>query len=302
MAFLIRLMRVLWYVDSCCVVMLLLRLGYLRIHKRYSALMSYLALDAVAGVVGLLYGTRSPVYYWTYLVSNSVLGSALLIWMCREMFAELYCYHPGLRGLTQYTLRRSILIGSVCVLVLIPPVGILHWGDPQYQCWEFPLFEMHRCLSVGAAVFVVAMWRKLRSLPLTIPGNVKTYALSICLYLSFLGIIETLVLVGHAPLATRILSVVLLAVNLAFYGSLAVLLERPREVRQMEHAPVDPQEVAWLESISRLFVVADEAQRRGRASALRRLPLFGLCRSSFRSAWRACARAGGSILGSAEKE
>jgi hypothetical protein len=301
MEFLIRLMRVLWYVDSSCAVLVLLRLGSLGIHRRYPALMLFLAMDVVGGIASLHYGTRSLAYYWIYLVSNSLIGSALLIWMCREMFAELYYYHPGLRGLTPYTLRRSILIGSSAALALAPPVGILHWGDSQYQCWQFPLFEMHRCLSFGVAVFVVTMWRKLRSLPLTVPGNAKTYAFSTCLYLSCSGMMETVILVEHARLATRVLSAIMLAANLAFYGSLIVLLKRPAQIRQAEHVPVDPQEVAWLSSISWLFVRVDEAQRRGRASALRRFPLLALFHS-FRGVWKACARAGGIIAGSAEKE
>jgi len=301
MLFLIRLMRGLWYVDSCCVVLLLFRLGYLRVYKRYPALVAYLATDAAAGVIGLRYGTGSLTYYWTYFVGSNLMGSALLIWMCREMFAELYSCHPGLRGLTQCTLRRSIVIGTFAGLALAPPVGILHWGDPEFACWQFPFFELHRCLSFGVVVFVVTMWRRLRLLPLDVPRNVKTYTRSMCVYLAVGGVVESVVLIVHTQRATAVWSVVLVAANLVFYGLLAVLAERPAEICQVERLPIDPQEIAWLSSISCLFACVDGAQRRGRAAALRRLPFFALL-SSLHIAWKACARAGGVILGSAQKE
>ena len=111
MELLIRLMRLLWYMELAGVVVLLLRLAYLQVYRRYPALMLFLALD-LTGAVGLSYSTRSLTYYWTYFFANNVLGSALFIWMCREMFTELYGYHPGLRGVTRFTLKRSILIGA----------------------------------------------------------------------------------------------------------------------------------------------------------------------------------------------
>jgi hypothetical protein len=295
-----RLMTALWYVDICCAGMVLFRLGYLRIHQRYPGLVAFLAMDVVMGCMGLRYGMASLIYYWTYFIASSLLGSALLIRMCREMFAELYCRHAGLRGLTQCRLRRSILIGSAVCLALAPPVGILHWGDPEFECWQFPFFDLHRCLTFGVVAFVVTMWRKLRALPLDIPSNVSTYARSTCAYLTCSGLVETVVLIMHKRLATMVCSVILLAASLAFYGSLVLFLRRPNEIRQVDRFAVDPEEVAWLSSISSLFARVDEAQRRGRASAVRRLPFFVIL-SSLHSVWKACARAGGIMLGLVQK-
>ena len=301
MELLIRLMRVLWYMDCAGVVLVLLRLIYLQIPKRYPALFLLLALDLVGGVVGLSYGTRSLVYYWTYFVATNLLGSALLIWMCREMFVELYRYHPGLPGLTRWALRRSILIGASGALVVAPPVGLLHWGNPQYQCWQFPFVELHRCLSFGVALFVVTMWRKLRVLPLVITRNVETYTWWAFFNVTSSGLVETATLAIHQRLATRILSVYLLATSLALYGLLALRLERPHEIPQPVALRVDPQEVAWLSSISILFDRVEEAQRRSCTSPLKRLPLFALlCIASCQSAWRVCVRAGSMILGQKE--
>jgi uncharacterized membrane protein YeaQ/YmgE (transglycosylase-associated protein family) len=36
------------------------------------------------------FGTRSLANYWFHFLLISVLGAILLIWMCREMFGELY--------------------------------------------------------------------------------------------------------------------------------------------------------------------------------------------------------------------
>lgn len=300
MELLTRLMTDLWYMDVCFLVVLLYRLVSLRFYERYPALVAYFVVDLVTDVVGLGYGTRPLVYYWTYFVCEILLGSVLLIWMCREMFAELYGYHPGLRGLTQCTLRRSILIGAV-VTVGLAPVSIIHWGEADFQCWQFPFWEVHRCLTFGVVVFVVAMWRRLRLIPLDVPRNVKTYTRSMCVYLTCGGVVETVVLIVHTQRATLVWSVVIVATNLFFYGLLGVLAERPAEIRQVERLPIDPQEVAWLSSISCLLARVDEAQRRGRAATLRRLPFFAIVRSLY-SAGKACARAGGVILGSAQKE
>jgi len=300
MKFLTRLMTDLWYADLFVLAVLLFRLAVLRFYERYPALVAYLMLDLVGSVIGLRYGTKPLVYYWTYFVCEILLGSVLLILVCREMFAELYCYHPGLRGLTQCTLRRSILIGTV-VTIGLAPVGIIHWGEADFQCWQFPFCEVHRCLTFGVVVFVVAMWRRLRLLPLDVSRNVKTYTRSMCVYLAVGGVVETVVLIVHTQRATVVWSVVLVAANLVFYGLLAVLAERPAEMRQVERLPIDPQEVAWLSSISCLFARVDEAQRRGRAAALRRLPCFAIV-SSLHSVLKACARACYIILGSAQKE
>ena len=139
-------------------------------------------------------------------------------------------------------------------------------------------------------MFVVAMWRRLRLLPLDVPTNVKTYTSTMCIYLAFGGLIETVILIVHTERGTAVWSIVLLAVNLIFCGLLAVLAERPTEIRHVARTPIDPQEVLWLSSLSCLFVRVDEAQRRGCAAALKRLPFFGIF-SSLHNAWKACARA-----------
>jgi hypothetical protein len=303
MELLIRLMRVLWYVDSAGLVLLLWRLAYLEIHKRYPALFLFLAVDLIAAAAGLTFGTRSLTYYWTYFFTTNLLGSILLVWMCREMFAELYGCYTGLVGITRSTLKRSVLIGSVGVLAVAPPVGLLHWGNPQFDCWQFPFVELHRCLSFGVALFVAMMWRKLRSLPLVVPRNVKTYAWWVFFNATSCGLVETAVLAIHRRLATISFSIFVLVVSLAFYGSLGLLIERPSEIRQPERLPIDREEFAWLSDISGLFARVDDAQRRGRASAIKRLPIFAvLLIGSFQNAWRACARAGGIILHLAQKE
>jgi hypothetical protein len=323
---LIRVMTDLWYVDSCGVVLLLLRLGYLRFYARYPGLMLFLLTDLVGGVVGLRYGTGSRAYYWSYFVTSSLLGSGLLIWMCREMFAELYYYHPGLRGATQCTLKRSLVIGAAVSLALAPPVGLIHWGDPAFQCWQFPFVEVHRCLTFGVVVFVVAMWNILRWLPLDVPSNVKVYTFATCLYLTCSGLVESAALIAHTTLVTLVCGTILLAVTLVFYVALAVLAEEPQDIPHFCFLPVDyPQEVFQLSSIARLFATIDGAQRRGRASALKRSLFFTVARSlklgklqmsvrgagleawgvmvgCFGSALKACARAGDIILDRLQKD
>jgi hypothetical protein len=256
--------------------------------------MVYLLTDLVGGIVGLRYGTGSRAYYWSYFVSSSLFGSGLMIWMCREMFAELYYYHPGLRGTTQCTLRRSLVIGAAVSLALAPPVGLIHWGDPAFQCWQFPFVEVHRCLTFGVVVFVVAMWNILRWLPLDVPSSVRVYTWAMCLYLVCSGLVESVALIAHTTLVTLVCGTILLAVTLVFYGALAVLAEEPQEIPQVCFLPVDyPQEVAQLSNISRLFTTIDDAQRRGRASALKRSLFFVVARSLSLSELRMSMRGAG---------
>src|SRR5438105_5341829 len=122
------LMTQLWYVDICCLAVLLFRLLFLRFYRWYPALTVYLGGDLVCSAVGISFGTRSLAYYWTYFLLDSLLGAVLLIWMCREMFSEIYYYHQGLRGATQCMLRRSILV-SAAVTVSLAPVALVHWHD-----------------------------------------------------------------------------------------------------------------------------------------------------------------------------
>lgn len=299
----VRLMRPLWYLTSFGEILLLFRLIYLGVHKRYPALTLFLATDVLIAAVGLRFGTASRTYYWTFFVSGNLAGSAILIWMCREMFRELYCYHSGLRGLTKFTLRRSIMIGASAALLIAPPVGLLHWGDPQFQCWEFPFFELHRCLELGVALFAITMWLRLQALPLDIPSNVKTYAWAACPYFACCSSIETAVLAMHSQRATIIWSDVLLVASLAFYVVLAWRIERPREIRAVQFLLVDPKEFAWLSSISGLFMRVNEAQRRGYESTLRRYPFFVLLFITFcYSAWKLCARGCYIVLGLLQRE
>jgi hypothetical protein len=156
------------------------------------------ATDLLCSAVGLSYGIRSHAYYWTYFLSSSVLGAILLVWMCREMFGELYYYHQGLRGATQCTLTRSIVISSA-VTIALAPVALIHWHDADFQCWEFPLIEVNRCLNFGVAIFVLAMWSMLRWLPLDIPRNVRDVFILNAPYLACNGVLQTVVLIAHNP-------------------------------------------------------------------------------------------------------
>jgi len=299
MEILIRITRLLWPIDSLLLVLVILRLGWLGFHRRYPALVLYLTVDLVAGVVGLSYGTRSLTYYWAYFIAGILGESVLLIWMPHEMFAELYRHHPGLAGVTQCTLKQSVWIGAAVTLGLAP-VGIIHWGDAGYKCWEFAFFEIHRCLTFGVVVFVVVMWQKLRLIPLCIPRNTKMYAFSACAYLTFGGLVETVDLIVHTRVMTRVSGVCLLAASLVFHSILGALAERP-SVAEPLSLSMDTEDFGWLYSMSSLFARADEAHRRGRVSSLRRLRFLRFTRS-IHSAWKACSRACSIILGLAQKE
>jgi hypothetical protein len=303
------LMTDLWYLDTLCLVVLLLRLAYLRFYKQYPALTMYLATDVLCSAVGLSCGTRSQAYYWTDFLSSSVLGVVLLIWMCHEMFGELYYCHQGLRGATQCTLKRSVMISSAVTLGLAP-VALIHWHDADFQCWEFPVSEVSRCLDFGVVIFVLAMWSMLRWLPLDIPKNVKAYSYSICVYLACVGVLETVVLIAHNHFVTLICSIVLLVANLVFHCTLAVFAQRPAEILPECHPYVGPDLIAHLTSVSNFFERVDEAQQRGRASALNRIPFFAIARSlnvgalratilrAAAETWRRVANRGGTLKSS----
>jgi hypothetical protein len=299
MEILIRTTRLLWPIDSLVLALVLLRLGWLGFHRRYPALLLYLTVDLLAGVVGVLNGTASLTYYWAYFLAGILGESVLLIWMAREMFAELYRHHPGLAGVTQCTLKHSVWIGTVVTLGLAP-VGIIHWGDAGYKCWEFVFFEIHRCLTFGVVVFVIAMWRKLRLIPLRIPRNTRVYAVSACVYLTFGGLVETVDLIVHTRIVTRASGVCLLAASLVFHVVLVALARRP-SVTEPPTASLDTEDFGWLYSMASLFARADEAHRRGRVSSLRRLRFLRFPGSIYR-VWKACSRAGSFILGLAQKE
>jgi hypothetical protein len=80
----------LWSADSALIVVLLVRLCYLRLYRRYPFLVAFLALGPVGLIIGLAAGRTSIVYYWSYMVFENLLGNALRIVLAREMFSELY--------------------------------------------------------------------------------------------------------------------------------------------------------------------------------------------------------------------
>ena len=99
------------------------------------------------------------------------------------------------------------------------------------------------------------------------------------IYLGCNGVLETVVLIAHRRLATFVCNVALLAGNVIFYCTLTLLLKRPQEVFPEFCPVVDPELLARLTSVSSFFDRVDEAQQRGRASALNRIPFCAVARS-----------------------
>jgi hypothetical protein len=255
----------LWSADTVLIVVLLIRLGYLGLYKRYPFLMAFLALGPIGLIIGLAAGRTSILYYWSYMVFENFLGNALRILMAREMFSELYATNPGLRGITRRTLNRSILAGAG-VAVALGPIVLVHRGDPGFTCWYLAFFEVHRCVLFGVLVFVGAMWRKLCYLPLPLSSNIQVYTKGVGWLCASNGTLETLVMLVHRPEVSELCIIALLCSELVVHGYLLFRMRRPEPMLYPDGSLGDPMLVSELQRVGLLFGKIDEAA--GRAAAL----------------------------------
>jgi len=278
MAALISVLNAFWYADLCFLLAVLARFAQLGVYRRYSALTLFFFFDLLGSMTGLTIGVSAVFYYWTAFVINVVLGIFLLLWMGREMFAELYFSYAGLSGATQYTLKRSIII-SFFVTLSLAPVAIIHWNEYGFRCWQFPVIEVRRCLNFGLVMFIVLMWNMLRWLPVQIPENVRTYSYSMCLYLALGGLIQTIILIKHTFTTGLICNIVLLLLQIALHIALAIRIQRPDPIDYGPRfcpVPSDPDLISRLSSVSNFLDRVSDAQLRGGASALNRLGLLAV--------------------------
>jgi len=260
----------LWFVNLACLVVLLFRSTRLGLFARYPALIIYLYIDLSLGLIGLSFGLRSLIYWWSYFVLTRLLGSVVLILMSCEIFDEIYFHHPGLRQMTIATLRKSVILGIMGTL-LLAPIALIHWGEPGFRCWQLPFYELGRSLMFGQVIFIVSMWSKLRWLPLEIHKNVKTYSLTLALYQIVNGVIATMILIMHSPRFTMASNVIVLLTSMAFYATLALALERPAQVPFPRCCPVpDPQLLAHLSNVDDLLNEIEARTERARAVVLQR--------------------------------
>ncbi len=265
-----HVLKPLWFVNLACLVVLLFRSTRLGIFARYPALLIYLYIDLSLGMIGLSFGLGSLIYWWSYFVLSRLLGSVVLILMSREIFVEIYFYHPGLRQMTIATLRNSVILGIVGTLLLVP-LALIHWGDPGFRCWQLPFYELGRSLIFGQVFFIVSMWNKLRWLPLKIHKNVKTYSLTLGLYQTVNGLLMTMILIMHSPRFHTASNVIVLLTSSAFYAMLALALQRPEDIPLPRCCPVpDPQLIARLSHVDDLLNEIESRTERGRALALQR--------------------------------
>lgn len=161
--------------------------------------------------------------------------------------------------------------------ILLLPVVLIHWGELDFRCWELPFIELKRCLDFGFVVFIVLMWNMLGGLPLDVPQYVKTYSWSMSWYLGCCGLLDTVVLIAHRPDVQFECELVLLTTNIAFYGFLALRVQRPSQQQPPTFCPA-PIDWARLASVSNFFEQVAVAQSLGRVSAFRRISFFAITR------------------------
>jgi hypothetical protein len=96
---------------------------------------------------------------------------------------------------------------------LAVPVTFRWWSHPSYQCIGFPLLEMVRCAHAGYAVFLVTMYSRLRSLPITL--GIKTH-IHFTLWLAFVAVIfagDSTALIAHNANVNSVVSLILMAIS-----------------------------------------------------------------------------------------
>lgn len=269
-----RLTMLLWWVYLASLSILIVRFIVLNAVHRYPALFAYLISDLIESIVGLTVGRAAHIYYWTYFFSTTIVGSGLIILMSREMFSEIYYFHPGLRGMTRLTLNTAIVSGAILTLLFIPVV-LIHRGEPDFNCWQLPMIEIQRSLKFGQCFFIILMWKRLRWLPLQIPENIRVYSWCVGFYSFISGILLTIQLISHNRLTSLICNNVLLIISIIFCIAVFVGFKRPDSLHEpIPMCPIpDPEIIARLTTVEGLMAQIDEAAALARKRAAGRFRL-----------------------------
>ncbi len=160
-----------WKITLLIHACLILRL--IRMRTRPQQFVRWVVFGFAYSFVGSLFGVKSPIYYSLYLVGQTV-DVVLSFFVTQEVLEQTYASYPGLPILGNRLLRWSAFtaIGVACLAI---PVTSRWWSSPYYACVGFTLAEVTRFLDLTYVIFMVAMYWRLRTLPIKLGRYTKVH-------------------------------------------------------------------------------------------------------------------------------
>jgi hypothetical protein len=190
-----RLIADLYFGDSMLMLLLAGRLWHLGLQKRLPWFLSSLILDLAVGYSGIVTGFRSRTYCVIFGVSEP-LALLTLLFMTKEVFADLHEVYPGLRIMARRTFYGSLGVGLLCAGLGMSATHTV-WHYPAFQCIFFLFVEFKRFVSIGLVVFTLTMLTRLSVMPITMSRNTRTHGIVYSASLTSVVITSIFVLLKH---------------------------------------------------------------------------------------------------------
>lgn len=233
---------IVWTTSNLAAAIVILRLAYLGLCRRYLFLCLLILLDLLMGAFGSFLGVGSPFYCQVFWWVQPVYLTLDLL-VIREIFADVFLDYPGLRDLAQTPFRQSMAIGALLAGASLF-LGRHAWGCPGLQCKFFEFLEMKRFFVSGLIAFTPLMMTRLAAVPsVRLSANTILHAWVFNIFMLNGVATGLVVFIWHRPEVLKICNCVLLATNIGCFTAWTVGLRRPlqtaRSVESMEeHDPL----------------------------------------------------------------
>jgi hypothetical protein len=227
-----------WTTSNLAAAILIVRLAYLGLFRRYLAFSLLILLDLLMGGFGSFFGVSSSIYCQVFWWAQTVY-LALDLLVVREIFADLFLEYPGLRDLAQKPFRQSVAIGALLAGASLF-LGRHAWTCPGFQCKFFEFLEMKRFFVSGLIAFTPLMMIRLSAIP-SVRLNTNTVLNAWVFNIFLLNGVATglVVFIWHRPEVLKICNCVLLATNIGCFTAWMTGLRRPEEAARPAEIVVD---------------------------------------------------------------
>jgi hypothetical protein len=194
----------------------LLYLGLYRRYKWFAALAAADLVQTVAGLLGIL-PLYSASYWWFWTLSEAALA-ALQALAAREVCTRIRDSYPGMGRVAQQITECVFVVALlICLATLFIDARLANWHSTT---WSASLV-LRRAIATVLALTVGSVALLIRGAPAPVPPNVKRHAWMLAGYLAVIALFPFLI-------ATRLLRpeaaspIMLVASALIFAGWIAV--------------------------------------------------------------------------------
>jgi len=235
---------VLWWLSASSQALVLLRLAWLRVVRRYPFFFCFLAVSVTRSAILLQFDRNSLRYLYTWIYTEPLLLFLMLMAAVEALRRTLEAY-PGRRNAV------SILLVAFSIAGIVFMVASAGW-DSNAVVRRLPLLHAmaiaRRALTGSLAIFLLAGTCCLTFLPLPERANVKLHRLLMTIYFGSAAVSQLAINVGLPKAAMN--GAALAASILCYTGWLFFSRSGEQEV---ERPNLTEAEIAKLEAEARRF-------------------------------------------------